>query len=873
MSPPDDARAMMRWWWFGPSVSLPELEREIRTMKNGGIGGFEIQPVYPLELDDPGKGFRNFAYLSDEFLEAVRFANRKGKELGMRVDITLGSGWPFGGPHIPVTEAAGKLRMVTVAAPAGIDSVALPSVANGESLIAAFLAPGEPSHFDAAHTQPLTLADKGDLRLRLRPDPSARTVLFFLASRTGQKVKRPAVGAEGFVLDHFDRSAIERHLRAVGDRLMTAFENDPPYAVFSDSLESYESDWTPDLPQEFRARRGYDLVPHLPALFADAGPDTPAIRHDWGQTLAELVDEHYLMPITAWAAQHHTLFRSQTYGDPAVTLSSNRLVDLPEGEGWHWRGFSTTRWASSANHLYGRKVTSAETWTWLHSPAFRATPLDMKAEADLFFLQGVNQIVGHGWPYSPDWAGSPGWAFYAAGAFNDHNPWWPVMPELMRYLQRVSYLLRQGEPVDDVAIFLPVDDAWANFAPGRVSVSERMKDYVTQALTEQILGAGLNFDYIDAAAIEQRGIPYAVLILPGVDRIPLATYRKIEEYAKNGGKVIVVGSSPAHAPGRVEPEDSSRLIRQISERLFQSQSPSGAVALSAEAIGPLLAKACPPDMRVEGPAPEIGFVHRRLAAADVFFLANTSNHPVQTTATFRSPYTHFEWWDPMTSATISTGNGKVSIELAPYESQVLVLEPESATARPQTPPETGNRVLLDLSHDWSATFTGIGYSTRMASLRSWTDDPMTRFYSGEAVYEREFVMPDTTRPPAAAVLDFGEGSPVARAQDGKLGMRAWLESPVREAAVIYVNGKRAGAVWHPPYQMDVGALLRPGKNRIEVRVANLAINTLAGRTLPDYRLLNSRYGQRFQAQDVENLAPVPAGILGTVTLRIGTGAR
>ena len=147
--------------------------------------------------------------------------------------------------------------------------------------------------------------------------------------------------------------------------------------------------------------------------------------------------------INAWATAHHTRFRSQTYGDPAVSLSSNALVDLPEGEGPQWRQFSYTRWATSASHVYGRPITSSETWTWLHSPAFRATPLDMKAEADRFFLQGVNQLVGHGWPYSPPLAGEPGWRFYAAGVFNAHNPWWIVMPDIATYLQRVSWILRQ----------------------------------------------------------------------------------------------------------------------------------------------------------------------------------------------------------------------------------------------------------------------------------------------------------------------------------------------------------------------------------------------------------------------------------------------
>ena len=164
------------------------------------------------------------------------------------------------------------------------------------------------------------------------------------------------------------------------------------------------------------------------------------VRHDWGKTLTELVDENYLSQINAWAIAHHTRFRSQTYGEPAVSLSSQRLVALAEGEGPHWRAFSTLRWATSANHLFGNNITSAETFTWLHSPVFRATPLDMKAEVDLHFLIGVNQIIGHGWPYSPPQVGEPGWSLYAAAVFNDHNPWHPVMPEVTRYIERTSFL-------------------------------------------------------------------------------------------------------------------------------------------------------------------------------------------------------------------------------------------------------------------------------------------------------------------------------------------------------------------------------------------------------------------------------------------------
>jgi hypothetical protein len=408
--PPDDSKIMMRWWWFGPAVTKPALQRELEQMKAAGIGGVEIATLYPQALDDPESGFHNAPFLSDEYIDDLHFAATEARRLGLRVDITLGSGWPLGGPHIPVTEAAGELRVEVATIPQGASSIPLPSIEAGEKFLQAFLVAGIDSTADFRNARAVQQTVNGRLLLGA-PAPATGTVLFFIASRTGMTVKRPAVGAAGFVLDHYDARATATHLQAVGDRMLQAFGPDAPYAVFSDSLEDYGSDWTPNLIDEFRKRRGYDITPYMPALIGDIGPSTPAIRRDWGRTLTELANENFLQPIHAWAQEHHTLLRSQTYGFPPVTLSSNRYEDLPEGEGKAtinmWREFSDTRSAASAGHLFGHNVISSETWTWLHSPAFRAKPLDMKAEADLHFLQGINQLVGHGWPYSPQGAIEP----------------------------------------------------------------------------------------------------------------------------------------------------------------------------------------------------------------------------------------------------------------------------------------------------------------------------------------------------------------------------------------------------------------------------------------------------------------------------------
>ncbi len=860
--PPDNARIMMRWWWFGPAVEKTELARELRVMKAAGIGGVEIQPVYPVELEDPQKGFRNFPYLSAEFLSDLKFAATTARELGMRVDITLGSGWPYGGPDTTVTQAAGRLRVERVPVSEGTRFVSVPAMENGEKLIAAFVG-----------GQAVTEVHNG--RIEMPVGLSGNDVLmFFISSRTGQQVKRAAVGAEGFVLNHYDRNAIEEHLTLVANRLLEAFGDRPPYAVFSDSLEVYGSDWTADFLQEFQKRRGYDLKPYLPALVNDMGEQTLDVRHDWAKTLTELAEDNYLKPIREWAHEHHTLFRSQTYGTPPVILSSNADVDLPEGEhGPFWRRFSAARWASSASHLYSVPVTSTETWTWLDSPAFRATPLDMKAEADRHFVEGINQLIGHGWPYSPPSAGEPGWQFYAAAALNDHNPWFEVMPDIAKYLQRVSFLLRQGKPDNDMAIYVPTDDAWARLEPGTVAVDEMADTLLGPVLVPQVLNSGYNFDFIDDRAIAKVGVPYKLLILPGVERIPLATMQRLKEYVAQGGLIVATRSLPARGPGLLEERTESGQINELSKELFRSGSKGVRFVEQEQNLGGALKELLPPDFSTGDAGAAIGFVHRKMAEGDIYFAANMANRTIDTEASIRVAGLRPEWWDPFSGEAKAAafqeaeGRTQIKLELAPYESRVIVFGKEGKPARAaEERMESGSRA-IDLTSDWKVTFERTGRSMEMARLHSWTNDEATRFYSGRAIYEKRVNVPaEFLTGGARVMLDFGRGTVIEPTLGVSPGMHALLDSPVRESAVVFANDKRAGAVWHPPYLLDVTSYIKAGENSLRIVVGNLAMNEMAGHPLPDYRLLNLRYGERFVPQDMKEVKVLPSGIVGPLRL-------
>lgn len=874
-SPPADARPMVRWWWFGPAVVKPEIARELDVMHAAGIGGVELAAEYPMALDDPAKGILNLRYGSPEYVDDLKFANQHARALGMRVDLTLGSGWPYGGPNVPIELASGKLRVVAVAL-GGEGGV--PKLGAGESFVAAFVAKGTAGNFDAASARrvpgdgmPAELAQAHGPGPG--PGPGPQVELFFIASHTRQQVKRAAFGGEGYVLDHMSRAAIEHYQQTTGDELLRGFAGAAPYAIFSDSLEVYGADWTKDLPAEFARRRGYDLIPHLPELVQGGTPEAESVRRDWGLTLSELVRDNYLRPMAEYAKAHGTKFRSQTYGQPPVTLSDEPIPQLPEGEGPQWHAFSFTRWASSANHVYGNKVTSAETFTWLHSPAWRATPLDMKAEADCMFLEGVNQVVEHGFPYSAPGVAEPGWSLYAAGALNDHNPWWPVMHDVAGYIQRVSWALRQGEPANDVALLLPEDDAQATFRPvGHVSVTDEMHKRITPDLMGAMLDTGYNVDYIDLAAAENRGLHYPILVVPPTERMPLRGVKILQAYVAGGGKLVFVGQTPSRAAGLADAGDTPAVVAGVRELLEK--------ATHVETTGELasaLPRLLKPDVELGAAGGKVGFLHRHLSDAELYFFANTTAEPVSFPVRVRSKYREAEWWDTDGGPAERAELGE-TLTLPAYGSRLLVLSNGAPASSSPTEmrfvANSGSAVNLS---DWSVAFPGSRGSAAQPTQHNvsdtlWTDNSATRFYSGEVRYTTRFKV-NALKKGEHVRLEFAAGEPLQNNRPpGAPGMRAWLDPPIREAAEVFVNGKHVSDLWHPPYEIDVTSDTRSGENSLELRVFNTAINELAGQPPRDYTALKAKYGDRFQMQDMNDLQPVPSGIRGPVQIVFGTEA-
>ena len=311
------------------------------------------------------------------------------------------------------------------------------------------------AYSDAGEAVNLTSRVQADGRLDWTA-PSGRWTLYAIfAGWHGKLVERAAPGGEGYVIDHFSTDAIRQYLLPF-DRAFKGQRLGGLRAFFNDSYEvddaSGEADWTPRLFEEFEKRRGYDLRQHLPKLLGTGTDDVTArVLADYRETISDLLLDTFTAEWSSWAKRHGRQVRNQAHGSPASLLDLYAASDMPETEGAEIQRF---KWATSAAHVAGRRLVSAEAATWL-GEHFRVRLADVRAAVDRFFVAGVNHIVYHGTAYSPVGDPWPGWQFYASVEFNPQNAWWKDFGALNAYVTRVQSFMQSGRPDNDVLLYYP----------------------------------------------------------------------------------------------------------------------------------------------------------------------------------------------------------------------------------------------------------------------------------------------------------------------------------------------------------------------------------------------------------------------------------
>ncbi|MBR1932596.1 MAG: glycosyl hydrolase family 2, partial [Prevotella sp.] len=558
-TPTTEAKAGARWWWLGSAVDKENLQWNIGEYAKHGIGALEITPLYGVQ----GNQANNIDFLSDKWFEMLRYTMEQGKRNGVEIDMATGTGWPFGGPWVPLKESACKAVFVEKSFTGNevkdLDLSAPEKEAKNAFLDKVML------YADGQATDVTSYVSDGKLNWKGKSTDQGKVVALYIKYGV-MKVKRAAPGGEGLVIDHFDRKAVQNYLKHISDafdRTHTPY----PHTFFNDSYEVEAATWTPTLLKEFEARRGYKLEEHLPELIAFE----PKVLSDYRETLGDLLLENFTQQWTAWAHQHGAITRNQAHGSPANLIDCYAAVDIPEIEGFGLSDFgikglrtdpgktrkndsdySMFKYAPSAAHVCGKPYTSSETFTWL-TEHFRTSLSQLKPDLDLMFCAGVNHMFFHGTCYSPKDDEWPGWKFYASIDMSPTNSIWRDAPYFMEYVERCQSFLQWGQPDNDFLVLLPVRDAWKKPA-GKLLMqfSIHAMGKLMPEFREAILAidkAGFDCDYISERLLMQTsfqngmlqteaGTRYKGLIIPGSGEMPEAVKQHIEKLKQQGAHII-----------------------------------------------------------------------------------------------------------------------------------------------------------------------------------------------------------------------------------------------------------------------------------------------------------------------------------------------
>ena len=276
----------------------------------------------------------------------------------------------------------------------------------------------------------------------------------------------PFESAPGHILNHLDRHALSRYSDVMGAALKEALKGSSS-ALFCDSWEvETEKIWTGGFGDAFRDRYGYSIEEYMDDL--DEHPD---VRYDYRKLVAAYVLDGFYRPFDAICHDLGAASRVQCHGAPTDLLAAYASVDIPETEAILFEPHFA-RIAASAAALAGKPIVSSETFTCLYGWRPRPGPApyirqeqvaDMKLLVDSLFAHGVNHVIWHGMPYNPEGCENE---FYATVHVGPDSPFADEIRPFNTYMEKVCSFMRRGKPYADLAVYLPVEDAWmANELP------------------------------------------------------------------------------------------------------------------------------------------------------------------------------------------------------------------------------------------------------------------------------------------------------------------------------------------------------------------------------------------------------------------------
>lgn len=843
-----------RWWWMGSAVDKKNISRSMVAFSKAGIGGVEIEPIYGVKGQE-----ENFIdFLSPKWLEMLDHTVKVADSLQMGVDLTLGTGWPWGGSEVSLDDAAKRLLVRKIhlkkdtpfsesISPFKTGIVIHPKSPKSRTNEKSTLQPkfyGVFAYDPQNHFTDLTSLVYNH-KLKWEAQKEDQELFFVFEDRTAQKVKRAAPGGEGWVLDHFSSSALQNYLKSFSQTLGEM--KGQVRSVFNDSYEVYNSDYTPNFFKAFEHYRGYDLKPYLNRLLDKKDSEiSNRIRSDYRETLSDLMVEEFNPVWHDWAQNIGVKTKYQAHGSPGNLIDLYATADIPECETfgsmpYNIEGFRRTegngsspkyphrnfrtgdadlamiKFSSSAAHLTGKKLVSAETFTWLREH-FRTALSQCKPELEDLFLNGINHVFLHGSTYSPKSAQWPGWKFYASVNFNDTNPIWEDAPALFQYISRSQSLLQQGQPDNDVLVYWPVHDSWAKFNNGNPLVQfaiHRLDTWLSGTpfykTVHHLIKEGYSVDYISDRFLEKINVENGIIQLPGgkyrsivvpvTQNMPLKTLKKLVALRYMGASIVFLGV-PQSVPGFFEHEKREQELKSFAEKEINKVYSLKEMEIPLRKAGV---------MKEELVKDGLKFIRRDHFGEKIYYLVNHTPKKIEGFVPLGIHAKEVLILDPLTGkrgkamTTHGRDNTKVRLSLASGTS--VFLKTFDRVNTPKWQYYSPSKKSFKITGNWDFRLIKGGpnddFSKKIKHLTSWTQwgEKMEAF-SGTAEYKIKFTRPMEHSGPW--LLQLGD---------------------VRESAKVWLNDQYLGTLWSNPYQITIKNL-KKGKNSLRIQVTNSGSNRI-----------------------------------------------
>lgn len=837
-----------RWWLMGSAMDQQNINRQLSIFQESGLGGVELVPIY---------GAKNYedkyiSYLSKPWVAFLDHTTRKADSLKMGVYLSMGSGWPIGGPQVNINDAASKLVIEKYAISAD-DLSPLKIQAKGKdqayAKLLSLMAYGEKGEL-----LDITSQVGSDGSLLWKPQSGKWQLYAGFNSKTLQKVKRAAPGGDGYTLDHFSETAFKNYLKT-WDAVLGS-NGHGVKAFYNDSYEVFGADWTDVFLKEFKARRGYDLQLYLKEFASNEKTDLVArLKTDYRETMSDLMLQNFSKNFTDFSHSKKTKSLNQAHGSPGNLLDLYAAVDIPETETFGSSYFPIPglrrdsadirnvdpdpmmlKFASSAAHVMGKPYTSSETFTWL-TEHFKTSWAQCKPELDQVFLSGINHVFYHGTTYSPKEAAWPGWLFYASVEFNPTNSLWPHLKGLNDYINRCQSVLQAGQPDNDVLAYWPVFDAWKE--PKGMDMPLKVHDVdvwlhptAFYKNLHKMQDVGYSFDFVSdrmldsgfvnngQLKINKAGASYKVLLVSSAELMPVASVENLIRLAKSGAN-IVWQSFPKDVPGLFELEKRRAQLNSLINSLQPKQLSNGMQLISLGKGNILIAEDIVKALAYFAVQREtmtddgLKFIRRKLPSDEFYFITNLTAKSVDKTISLATHAKQLVLLNPLTGAAGKTSfvneNSTINFRLAllPGES-IIVKASETPDTKLNNWVYRNAAIPMQLNGVWNLHFKEGGpvlpSDKTVSSLKSWTsisEDSTLQNFSGLGIYSTTFNLP------------------VKNAEDYILSL-----TEVNESAKITINGKEAGIIWSLPYQLNIGKYLKQGANTISIEVANLMANRI-----------------------------------------------